>query len=78
MDHQQAELKGVEEFAVEASILKVLFQILLKIQQMKESRFMEEWDSQKILQWNLHGEMQESEEFMKGPTKSTDFLPLEC
>jgi alkylation response protein AidB-like acyl-CoA dehydrogenase len=73
MDHQAAELKGVEEFAVECSILKVFVSDLLSILQMKEFRFTEEWDSLKILRWKQHGEIQEFQEFMKEPTKSTDY-----
>jgi len=42
--HQEAELKGVEEYAIECSILKV-------------AKFMVVWDSQQTHQWNLLGEM---------------------
>jgi hypothetical protein len=46
MSHQEAELKGVEEYAIECSI-KSMFLKMFKTVQMKEFKFFVEWDSLK-------------------------------
>ena len=46
--HQEAELKGVEEYAIECSLLKVAVLKMFKIVPTKEFRFLGVWDSQKI------------------------------
>jgi hypothetical protein len=69
--HQEAELKGVEEYAIECSILKWLFLKMFKTVLMKESKSMEEWDSEDTPMESA-GEMPELLVFMKVQTKSTE------
>jgi hypothetical protein len=47
ISHQEAELKGVEEFAIECSILKVAVSEDVQNCLMKEFKFMAEWDSRR-------------------------------
>jgi alkylation response protein AidB-like acyl-CoA dehydrogenase len=65
MSHQEAELKGVEEFAVECSILKVYVSDIAQKAADEGIQILEVWDSLKIHQWKQHGEMLEFLEFMK-------------
>jgi alkylation response protein AidB-like acyl-CoA dehydrogenase len=46
--HQEAELKGVEEYAIECSILKVAVSEDVQNCADEGSKSMEEWDSQRI------------------------------
>jgi cAMP phosphodiesterase len=57
-DVHQAELKGVE-YAIECSILKVAVSEDVQNCADEGSKSMEEWDSQRILQWKVPGEMPE-------------------
>lgn len=76
--HQEAELKGVEEYAIECSILKVAVSEEYKIVQTKVFRFLEVWDSLKKHQWKLLGEMPELQEFMKVQTRLIVCYLLVC
>ena len=57
VSHQEAELKGVEEFAIECSILKVSVSEKAQNVQTKEFKFLEGWASLQMLLWKWHGEM---------------------
>ena len=70
--HQEAELKGVEEYAIECSILKVAVSEDVKIVQMKAYKFLVVWAFQKTHQWKRHGGMQELLGFMKAQMKLTE------
>ena len=66
LKNDKAELKGVEEFAIECSIIKVATsEDIQGTVLMMAFKSLEEWASQLILQWSLHGEMLELVEFMR-------------
>ena len=76
--HQEAELKGVEEYAIECSILKVAVSEDVQNVQMKEFKFLAEWDFLKKHQWKLLGEMHVLHVSMKELTKLTECYLLAC
>ena len=68
--HQEAELKGVEEYAIECSILKVaVFPKMYNILLTKAFRYLEEWGSVRKPPWKRRGEMPVSPESMKEQTR---------
>ena len=58
-NHQEAELRGVEEYAIECSILKVAVSEDAQNCADQGIQYSAVWVIQQKLQWNLHGEMQE-------------------
>ena len=76
--HQEAELKGVEEFAIECSILKVAVSEDVQNCTDEGIQILEAWDSLKIRLWNLLGEMLALLVSMKEQMKLTECYPLVC
>ncbi len=73
--HQEAELKGVEEYAIECSILKVAVSEDVQICADEGIQIFGAWAFRKTRQWKPLGEMLELLEFMKAPTKLTACFP---
>ena len=76
--HQEAELKGVEEYAIECSILKVAVSEDVQNCSDEEYKSLVEWDSLRRHLWKRHGEMRVSHVSMKERTKLTECYLWGC
>ena len=78
LDHQKAELKGVEEFAIECSMIKVGTSEDIQNCADDGIQIFGGWVFRRTHQWSQHGEMQELGEYMRVQTKLTECCQLEC
>ena len=78
LDHQKAELKGVEEFAIECSMIKVGTSEDIQNCADDGIQIFGGMGFRRTHQWSQHGEMLELGEYMRVQTKLTECCQLEC